>query len=66
MSRGSHVCRFFALLRSLWPGNTIILPCFQYDFSELLLDKNKKLRKKGDKIKNEKYAKTLEKVKKRS
>ncbi|XP_020609848.1 gamma-glutamyltranspeptidase 1-like, partial [Orbicella faveolata] len=30
--------------------------------SELLLDKNKKLRKKGDKIKNEKYAKTLEQV----
>ena len=62
MSRGSHVCRFFALLRSLWPGNAIILRCFQYDFSELLLDKNKKLRKKGDKIKNEKYAKNLEKV----
>ena len=62
MSRGSHVCRFFVLLRSLWPGSAIILRCFQYDFSELLLDKNKKLRKKGDKIKNEKYAKTLEKV----
>ena len=26
------------------------------------MDKNKKLRKKGDKIKNEKYAKTLEQV----
>ena len=56
------MCRFFVLHRSLWPGNAIILRCFQYDFSELLLDKNKKLRKKGDKIKNEKYAKTLEKV----
>ncbi|KAL9980042.1 hypothetical protein ACROYT_G008579 [Oculina patagonica] len=32
--------------------------------SELLLDKNGKLRKKGDKIKNEKYAKTLERVQK--
>ena len=31
-------------------------------FSELLLDKNNKLHKKGDKIKNEKYAKTLERV----
>lgn len=33
-------------------------------FSELLLDKNGTLRKKGDKIKNEKYAKTLERVQK--
>jgi len=38
------------------------LCCYFYDFSELLLDKNKKLREKGDKIKNEKYAKTLEQV----
>ena len=61
MSRGeSHVWRFFILLRSLWPGNNVII--LYCHFSELLLDKNKKLRKKGDKIKNEKYAKTLEQV----
>ena len=47
----------------LRPGNASILCCYVwYDFSDLFLDENKELRKTGDKITNEKYAKTLEQV----
>ena len=61
MSQGSHMG--VAFFPYFVPNFALILCCcLQYDFSELLLDKNKNLRKKGDKIKNEKYAKTLEQV----
>ena len=55
------MCYYFS--RPLLVSNFINSYCHvKYDFSDLLLDKNKKLLKMGDKIKNEKYAKTLERV----
>ena len=57
------LCLTALFSRELRPGNASILFCYVwYDFSDLFLDENKELRKTGDKITNEKYAKTLEKV----